>query len=89
MWYTFGHDALQIWRERTTLETTQGPKDGLFSLLPFKCHLPEVASVGDWLNICPWVASRVESRRGRGALPPPSPQTRQARPESGLDLIHF
>ena len=29
-----------------TLETTQRRKDGLFSQLPFKCCLPEVASVG-------------------------------------------
>ena len=32
---------------RTTLETTQGQIDGFFSHLPFICHLPEVASVGD------------------------------------------
>ena len=30
-----------------TLETTQGRIDGLFGQLPFKCYLPEVASVGD------------------------------------------
>jgi len=42
-----------------TLETTQGQIDGFFSQLPFKCYLPEVASVGDWLEICPKVASRV------------------------------
>ena len=30
-----------------TLETTQGQIDGFFSQLPFKCYLPEVASVGD------------------------------------------
>ena len=28
-------------------ETTQGRMDGFFSQLPFKCFLPEVASVGD------------------------------------------
>ena len=28
------------------LETTQGQIDGFFSQLPFKCYLPEVASVG-------------------------------------------
>jgi len=28
-----------------TLETTQGQIDGFFSLLPFKCYLPEVGSV--------------------------------------------
>ena len=29
------------------LEATQGQMDGLFSRLPYKCHLEEVASVGD------------------------------------------
>ena len=42
-----------------TLEMTQGQRDGFFSQLPFKCFLPEQASVGDRLEICPWVASRV------------------------------
>ena len=32
---------------KATLETTQGQIDGLLSQLPFKCYLPEVASVGD------------------------------------------
>ena len=50
-----------------TLETTQGQTDGLFRQLPFKYYLPEVASVGDWLQICPWVASRV-------GIKPPFPQ---------------
>ena len=31
----------------TTLKTTQRQIDGFFSQLPFKCYLPEVASVGD------------------------------------------
>ena len=39
---------------------TQGQMDGIISQLPFKGCLPEVASVGDWPQICPWVASRVE-----------------------------
>jgi hypothetical protein len=30
-----------------TPETTSGQIDGFFSQLPYKCHLPEVASVGD------------------------------------------
>jgi hypothetical protein len=30
-----------------TLETTRGQIDGFFSQHPFKCYLPEVASVGD------------------------------------------
>ena len=30
-----------------TLKTTQGQIDGFFSQLPYKCYLPEVASVGD------------------------------------------
>ena len=31
----------------TALEATQGQMDGLFSQLPYKCHLEEVASVGE------------------------------------------
>ena len=42
-----------------TLKTSQGQIDGLFSQLQSKFHLSEVASVGDWFRICPWVASRV------------------------------
>ena len=34
------------------METTQGQTFGLFSQLPFKCHLPDVASVKDLLEIC-------------------------------------
>ena len=30
-----------------TLEMTQGQMDGFISQLPFKCYLPQVASVGD------------------------------------------
>ena len=41
------------------LEATQGQMDGFFSQLPYKCHLEEVASVGDWLKICPQLDSRV------------------------------
>jgi hypothetical protein len=37
-------------RSRTP-ETTQGQIDGFFSQPPFKCYLPEVASVGDTLAI--------------------------------------
>ena len=33
--------------ERAILETTQGQMDGFVSQFPFKCYLPEVASVGD------------------------------------------
>ena len=50
----------------TTLETTQGRIDGFFSQLPFKCYLPEVASVGYCFKICPWVASRVAQRGHQG-----------------------
>ena len=32
---------------KTTVESTQGPKNGFSCQLPFKCHLPEEASVGD------------------------------------------
>ena len=51
-----GKETIQV---LSTLETTQGQKDGFFSKILFKCTLPEVASVGDQLKICPWVASRV------------------------------
>ena len=39
-----------------TQETTQRQIDGFFSQLSFQCYLPEVASVGDGLGICSWVA---------------------------------
>jgi len=54
--------------------------DGFFIQLPYKCHQNRVASVGDWLKICPWVAYRVvlvqpfspapfpHLRAGRGSL---------------------
>ena len=51
----------------STLEATQGKIDGFFSQLPYKCRQNRVASVGDWLVICPWVASRVASS-ARGNL---------------------
>ena len=47
----------------TTLDTTQGQKDGFFSQPPFKCCFPEAASVGDLLQICPWFATRVDQVR--------------------------
>ena len=34
-------------RSCLALEATQGQLDGSFSQLPYKCHLEEVASVGD------------------------------------------
>ena len=34
------------------LEATHGQMDGVFSQLPHKCHLEEVASVGESLKIC-------------------------------------
>ena len=43
----------------SAMEATQGQKDGSFSPLPYKCHLEEVASVGDYLKICPQFDSRV------------------------------
>jgi len=36
-----------------TLETTQGQMGGVFSQLPYKYRFEEVASVGDWLKVCP------------------------------------
>jgi len=47
----------------STLETTQGQINGFFSQLPHTCHHNRVASVGDCLKICPWVASRVAYHR--------------------------
>ena len=46
----------------------KGQTDGFFRHLPFKCYLPEVASVKDLLKVCPWVASRVNSRTERVRL---------------------
>ena len=37
--------------------------DGFASQLPYKCHLEAVASVGDWLKICPQLDSRVVGDR--------------------------
>ena len=45
----------------STLEATQGQIDGLFRQLRYKCHQNREASVGDSLEICPWVTSRVVS----------------------------
>ena len=46
------------------LEATQGQHGSFLSQLPYKCSLEEEATVGDWLKICPWVASCV----GEGSL---------------------
>ena len=43
----------------STLETTQGLTDGFFGQPHFKRYLPEVASVGENLEICPCVAYRL------------------------------
>ena len=43
----------------SALEATQGQNNRFFSQLSYKCYLEEVASVGDWLQICPWVIGRV------------------------------
>ena len=40
-------DILSVSLGWSTLETTQGQIDGFFSQPPFKCYLPEVASMGD------------------------------------------
>ena len=47
-----------------TLEATQGQIGGLLSQCLYKCHQTRVAYVGDWLEICPWVASRVGASPG-------------------------
>jgi len=41
------------------MEATQGQINCFFNQLPYKCHLEEVAFVGDWLKICPQLDSRV------------------------------
>ena len=53
---------------QSALDATQGQIDGFFSQLPYKCQLEEVASVGDSLEICPWVASSVASGRYQRVL---------------------
>jgi hypothetical protein len=45
--------------ELATLEATHGNIDDFFVHLPYKCHQNEVASVGDCLSSCLWVACRV------------------------------
>ena len=52
---TFG---FRVWSV-ATLEATQGKMDGFLSQLPYRCHLEEVASAGDWPEICPQFDSRV------------------------------
>jgi len=51
-----GAGALSTWRDlalphsgwpSAALEATQGQMDGFFSQLPYKCHLEEVATLGD------------------------------------------
>ena len=44
---------------RATLEATRGKIVGFFGQLPYKCHQNRVASVGDCVEICPWVTSKV------------------------------
>ena len=46
-------------RREAALEATQGQMNGVSSQLPYKCHLEEVASVGDCLQICPQIDYRV------------------------------
>ena len=43
--------------------------DGFFSQLPFKCYLPEMASVGDRLEICPQLDYRVVEDPEKAVLP--------------------
>ena len=37
----------------SALEATQGQMNGFLSQIPYKCRLEEVASMGDYLKICP------------------------------------
>ena len=46
---------------RAALEATQGQMDGFYRQLQYKCYFEEVASVGDSLKICLWVAFGVET----------------------------
>ena len=55
---------------QAALEATQGQMDGFFSQLSYKCHLEEVASVGDLLKICPQLESRVGYLAHKKQLPP-------------------
>ena len=55
---------------QAALEATQGQIDGIFSQLPYKCHLEEVASVGDWLKMCPGLDSRVVHQGAIGRCAP-------------------
>ena len=41
------HVLCVLLRRHPALEATQGQMDGLCSQLPYKCHLEEVASVGE------------------------------------------
>jgi len=45
------------------LKATQGQMGGFLSQLPYKCHLEEVVSVEDCLEICPQLDSWVASQR--------------------------
>ena len=47
------------WMVSLVISHTNGQMDGFFSQFPYKCHLEEVASVGDLLKICPQLDSRV------------------------------
>jgi len=46
--------------EARALEASQGQHDSFFRQLSYKCYLEEEVSVGNWLKICPWVASKVD-----------------------------
>ena len=46
-------------RRRPTPEATQGQFDGFCIQLPYKFCQNRAASVGDGLEICPWILSRV------------------------------
>jgi len=52
-------EAQRVGDRYPTLETTRKQIHGFFGQLSFKCYLLEVGSVGDGLEIGPWVACRV------------------------------
>jgi len=67
-----------------TLEATQGQMDGFFIQLPYKNHQNRMASVGDWLKICPWVTSRAGGCREHLGLHAMSSASIRMMRESGM-----
>ena len=49
-----------LFHAKPTLEATQGQVDDFFGHLQYKYRQNRVASVGDLLQICPWVTFRMD-----------------------------